>query len=218
MKAMILSAGRGERLRPLTDTLPKSLVEVGGKSLLERHLERLQDAGIVDVVINLGWLGAEIVARIGNGAKFGLNVSYSDEGDDVLETGGGIHKALALLGSDPFLVINADILTDMPVPKIQLDAASLGHLIMVQSPAYRDGGDFDVVDGRIRNSSQQLLTFSGVAVYRPELFAGCEAGRFSIVPILREAADATQLAGSVYDGRWADVGTPERLTAANQSF
>lgn len=218
MKAMILSAGRGERLRPLTDTVPKSLVEVGGKSLLERHLGRLQDAGIVEVVINLGWLGAEIVARIGNGSMFGLKVSYSDEGDDVLETGGGIHKALPLLGSDPFLVINADILTDMPVPQIELDDTSLGHLIMVQSPAYRVGGDFDVVDGRIKNTSQQSLTFSGVAVYRPELFDGCEAGRFSIVPILREAADATQLTGSLYEGHWADVGTPERLAAANQFF
>jgi len=218
MKAMILAAGRGERLRPLTDTVPKSLVEVAGKSLLERHLERLRDVGIVDVVINLGWLGAAIVARVGNGSTFGLNVSYSDEGDDVLETGGGIHKALPLLGSDPFLVINADILTDMRVPKIALDETSLGHLVMVPTPAYRDGGDFDVVDGRIRNTCQQWLTFSGVAIYRPELFAGCEAGRFSIVPILREAADAQQLTGSLYRGRWTDVGTQERLAAANQSF
>jgi len=208
---MILAAGRGERLRPLTDHTPKSLVEVRGQSLLERHLENIRNAGIEDVVINLGWLGAQIIERIGTGAAYGLNVAYSDEGEDVLETGGGIHNALPLLGDEPFLVVNADIFTDMPVPDVALAKDDMGHLVMVHSPEYRDGGDFDLDNERIRNGASQALTFSGVAVYRPEFFDGCEAGRFSIVPMLREAADAGLLQGSLYEGSWADIGTPERL-------
>jgi len=213
MKAMILAAGRGERLRPLTDNIPKALVEVRGRSLLDRHLERLTDAGIEDVVINLGWHGEQIQERIGSGSGYGLNVAYSDEGRNVLETGGGIHNALHLLGDDPFLVVNADIFTDMPVPDVDLRESSSGHLVLVPSPEYRDGGDFDLVDGLLRNSTSQSLTYSGVAVYRPEFFAGCDAGRFSIVPIFRRAADAGRLQGSLYEGLWADVGTPERLAA-----
>ena len=217
MRAMILAAGRGERLRPLTDTVPKSLVEVRGRSLLERHLETLYEAGIETVVINLGWLGEKIVARIGAGSGHGLRVIYSQEGDRVLETGGGIHKALPFLGSDPFLVINADILTDMPVPDVDLADDSLGHLVLVPTPAYRDHGDFDLRDGLVRNSDHASLTFSGVAVYRPEFFAGCEAGRFPLAPLLREAADAGRLQGSLYDGRWADVGTQARLDELNRA-
>jgi MurNAc alpha-1-phosphate uridylyltransferase len=208
---MILAAGRGERLRPLTDTVPKSLVEVQGKSLLERHLENVRRSGIEDVVINLGWFGEQIVDRVGAGSRYGLNVSYSNEHDDILETGGGIYKALPLLGDKPFVVVNADVYTDMPIPDVSLSRRDMGHLVMVPSPPYRDGGDFDVENGRIRNGESQQLTFSGVAVYRPEFFAGCEAGRFSIVPMLREAADDDLLQGSIYAGLWADVGTPERL-------
>ena len=214
---MILAAGRGERLRPLTDTVPKSLVEVRGKSLLERHLEALQAACIKNVVINLGWLGEKIVERVGSGSRYGLEVVYSDEGDNVLETGGGIHKALPFLGSDPFLVVNADIFTDMPVPKAGLGPGSLGHLVMVPKPAYREHGDFDLRDGRIRNADAAALTFSGVAIYRPEFFAGCEPGRFPLAPLLREAADAGQLTGSLYEGYWEDVGTEERLNKLNRS-
>ncbi len=217
MKAMVLAAGRGERLRPLTDTTPKSLVEVRGQSLLERHLENIRRAGIEDVVINLGWLGEKIVDRIGAGSDYGMNVVYSDETDNVLETGGGIHKALPLLGSDPFLVVNADIHTDMPVPDVSLPGEDMGHLVLVPSPRYREGGDFDLENGRIRSGELQALTFSGVAVYRPEFFAGCEAGRFSIVPMLRRAADEDLLGGSIYQGHWADVGTPERLAECAHS-
>lgn len=211
MRAMILAAGRGERLRPLTDKLPKSLVEVQGQSLLERHLQHVRDAGIDKVVINLGWLGEQILDRVGSGARYGLDVTYSPEGENILETGGGIHKALPMLGSEPFLVVNADILTDMPVPEIELPGDATGHLVLVPTPSYRDRGDFSLQDGRVRNKHD--LTFSGVAIYRPEFFERCEAGRFSIVPMLREAADAGQLTGSVYEGVWADVGTPERLAA-----
>lgn len=208
---MILAAGRGERLRPLTDETPKSLVEVGGRSLLEQHLDRVRAAGIRTVVINLGWLGDKIVERVGSGRRYGLEVVYSQESDDILETGGGIFKALPTLGDGPFLVINADVFTDMPVPDIALADERLGHLVMVPSPTYRSGGDFDIEDGLIRNSSEQSLTFSGVAVYRRELFANCEGGRFPLAPLLRDAADRGQLTGSLYEGRWADVGTPERL-------
>jgi len=213
MRAMILAAGRGERLRPLTDEIPKSLVEVRGKSLLERHLEHVQSAGIKTVVINLGWLGDKIVERIGSGSRYGLEVIYSQEGEDILETGGGIHKALPRLGADPFLVVNADIYTDMPVPVVLLGDSHLGHLVMVPTPDYRDHGDFDIENGLIRNSDKAPYTFSGVAIYRPAFFDGCEAGRFPLAPLLREAADRGQLSGSLYDGTWADVGTPDRLAA-----
>ena len=216
MIAMLLAAGRGERLRPLTDTLPKCLVEVRGRSLLEHHLERLRDDGIATVVINLGWLGEQIVARVGSGSRYGLEVIYSQEGDNVLETGGGIHKALPLLGSHPFLVVNADIITDMPPPDVELAAGTLAHLVMVPTPAYRDHGDFNLCDGRVRNGDDAALTFSGVAIYRPEFFEGCAAGRFPLAPMLREAADAGQLTGTLYEGFWADVGTKARFDALNQ--
>ncbi|MCG8371631.1 MAG: mannose-1-phosphate guanylyltransferase, partial [Proteobacteria bacterium] len=165
------------------------------------------------VVINLGWLGERIADRVGSGEAFGLDVTYSDERGDVLETGGGIHKALPLLGDGPFLVVNADVYTDMPVPEALPADDHLGHLVMVPTPGYRDRGDFDVVDGLVRNGERPAFTFSGVAVYRPELFDGCEAGRFPLAPVLREAADDGLLSGSVYDGLWADIGTPERLAS-----
>ena len=218
MRAMILAAGRGERLRPLTDEMPKPLVEVGGQSLLERHLDHVRAAGIRTVVINLGWLGDQIVERVGSGRRYGLEVVYSQEGDNILETGGGIFKALPTLGDRPFLVINGDIFTDMPVPEVALADEHLGHLVMVPSPEYRAGGDFDIVEGLIRNEDTQSLTFSGVAIYRPEFFADCTAGRFPLAPMLRAAADQGQLSGSIYNGRWADAGTPERLAALRASM
>ena len=216
MIAMILAAGRGERLRPLTDTLPKALVEVHGVSLLERHLGALKSVGIETVVINLGWQGEQIVERIGSGSGFGLNVVYSPEGENILETGGGIQRALPMLGADPFLVINADIFTDMPLPEATLGANDQAHLILVPTPADKEGGDFDLDDGRVCNGGAAEYTFSGVSVYRPEFFADCAPGRFSVVPMLRTAADAGQLAGSVYAGLWRDVGTPERLAELNK--
>ena len=217
MRAMILAAGRGERLRPLTDATPKSLVEVRGESLLERHLRNVQAAGIRTVVINLGWLGDRIVERVGSGERYGLDVIYSDEGDNILDTGGGIHKALPHLGDEPFLVVNADIYTDMPVPGVKLAAEHLGHLVMVPTPEYRDHGDFNIEGGLIRNGERAPYTFSGVAVYRPEFFDGCKSGRFSLVPMLREAADQDRLSGALYEGLWADVGTPDRRAALRDS-
>jgi MurNAc alpha-1-phosphate uridylyltransferase len=212
---MILAAGKGERLRPLTESVPKALVEVRGETLLERHLRAIRQAGIDTVVINLGWLGAEIVGRIGSGAAYGLNVVYSPEGDNILETGGGIHRALPMLGSQPFLVINADIYTDMPVPLLTLPPNDLGHLVLVPTPAYQDRGDFALDSDRVVNEGETLLTFSGVAIYRPEFFADCSPGRFPLAPMLRDAANARQLGGQVYDGFWRDVGTPDRLRELN---
>ena len=212
---MILAAGRGERLRPLTDTLPKALVEVRGQSLLERHLDRLHEAGINDAVINLGWLGEKIVERVGSGSRYGLNIVYSPEGDNVLDTGGGIHNALPMLGHDTFLVVNADIFTDMPVPDLDLPVEMHGHLVLVPTPDYREAGDFDLQDSLVQNGDLRPLTFSGMAIYRPEFFAGCQPGRFPLVPMLRDAADAGRLGGSLYDGQWADVGTRQRLDAIN---
>lgn len=216
MIAMILAAGRGERLRPLTDSVPKALVEVHGQSLIERHLHAIHAAGIRNVVINLGWLGAQVQDRVGDGRRYGLDVCYSDEGENVLETGGGIFRALPLLGDQAFLVVNADVFTDMPIPDVTLSGDSVGHLVLVNTPDYRKQGDFDLYGGKVSNSHRPSLTFSGVAVYKPEFFTDCEPGRFSIVPMLREAADVGRLQGSLYEGLWADVGTPERLQAINE--
>ncbi len=212
---MILAAGRGERLRPLTDSLPKALIEVRGQSLLERHLRAMHAGGIRDVVINLGWLGATIRDRVGNGDAYGLRVDYSDEGENVLETGGGIFRALPMLGKEPFLVVNADVYTDMPFAEHVLPADAVGHLVLVDTPDYRRRGDFDLLDGVVKNAEDPTLTYSGVAIYRPEFFSNCEPGRFSIVPMLRRAADEGVLRGSHYKGLWADVGTPERLSMCN---
>lgn len=221
MIAMVLAAGRGERLRPITDAIPKALVEVRGKSLLEWHLEKLAAAGVETVVINLGWLGQQIVERIGSGESCGLNVVYSNEADNILETGGGIHRALPLLGSEPFLVVNADVYTDMPLPPVSVSPVSLpdndlAHLFLVPTPGHKAKGDFDLRGDRVVDGPNPELTFSGIAIYRPEFFADCEPGRFPLAPMLRDAADAGRLGGTLYQGLWEDVGTPERLEKLNR--
>ena len=213
---MLLAAGRGERLRPLTDSMPKALVEVRGTSLLERHLKALAAAGVETCVINLGWHGEQILSRIGSGSAYGLNVIYSPEGDNILETGGGIHRALPVLGADPFLVVNADVYTDMPYPQTLRDDVD-AHLVLVETPAFKKQGDFDLVDGYVVNGDAPRLTFSGVALYRPSFFRDCKPGRFPLAPMLRAAADAGRLGGEVYEGLWEDVGTPERLQRVNEA-
>lgn len=215
---MILAAGRGERLRPITDSLPKPLVEVGGVSLLERHLQALAEGGVTTVVINLGWLGEQIVERIGSGSNFGLQVCYSPEYDQVLETGGGIRRALPMLGSDPFWVVNSDVYTDFVIPEFTLADDCLGHLVLVPTPEDKAQGDFDLVHGKIHNSEISPYTFSGIACYRPEFFAQQAIERFSVVPLLRQAADLGQLSGNIYEGQWADVGTPLKLENINKTY
>ena len=213
---MILAAGRGERLRPLTDAMPKALLEINGEILLERHLSALAEAGVTTVIINLGWLGEQIVERVGSGSEYGLQVIYSPEYDHVLDTGGGIHRALPLLGKEPFWVVNADTYTDFRLQDLKLEDNMLGHLILVPTPNYRDAGDFDLGDGLVSNNGSRPLTYSGIALYRPEVLAGQSAGRFSLVPLMREAADQRLLSGSLYEGMWEDIGTPERLADINQ--
>ncbi len=217
MAAMILAAGLGERLRPITDTTPKALVEVDGISMLSQHLQRLADARVKTVVINLGWLGEQIAEQIGSGQKFDLQVVYSPEYDNILDTGGGIKRALPLIGNVPFWVINADIYTNFALPNVKLAPDSLAHLVLVPTPAHKESGDFELRDGKVRNSDNQDLTYSGIAFYRPEFFADAGDGRFSVVPLWREAADRGQLDGSLYEGIWEDVGTPERLAALNRN-
>lgn len=215
MTAMILAAGRGERLRPVTDTTPKALVRVRGECLIDRHLRMLAAASVKTVVINLGWLGEQIAEHVGSGQQFGLQVVYSPEYDNVLETGGGIHKALPILGCGPFWVVNADIYTEMTLPEIEFKDGEQGHLVLVPTPAYKTKGDFNLVEGKVAKVSEPALMFGCVARYRPEFFAGTEDGRYSLGPMLFAAAAEGRLGGSVYKGVWEDVGTPERLEKLN---
>lgn len=218
MRAMILAAGRGERLRPLTDTLPKPLIEVSGKSLLVHQLERLAAAGIVEVVINLGWLGEQIQAALGDGASWGVNIQYSPEPPGALETAGGIVHALELLGSDPFLVVAGDILCDYPFERLTaLTLSGLGHLVMVDNPAHHPEGDFGLVEGKLSNWALPRLTFSGIGLYRPALFAELPPGRRALRPVFEQALADEQLSGELHTGFWSDIGTLERLDQARHS-
>ena len=215
MQAMILAAGRGERMRPLSDYCPKPLLAVAGEPLIARHLRRLAMAGCRRVVVNIAWLGARLRDYLGDGSPWGMEVVLSDEGDQALETAGGIARALPLLGPDPFWVINGDIWTDFDLATLPREPEGLGHLILVDNPAHHPQGDFclqgdAVVAARGDGSG---LTFAGVACYRPELFAGQAATVAPLAPILRRAAARRQLTGWHYPGAWFDVGTPRRLAA-----
>ena len=211
MRAMILAAGRGERLKPLTDTMPKPLVEVGEQSLIERHINGLANAGFREIVINLSYLGEKIEEAIGNGSRFGVDVAYSWEPEGALETGGGIVHALDLLGNSPFAVINGDIYCDYPYQKLRAIKCDYAHLVLTANPEHNPSGDFSLEGGRIRNTGALMGTFSGIAVYNPGLFEGHETGRYSVVPILRNAIDNHLVTGEWHRGQWCDVGTVERL-------
>jgi N-acetyl-alpha-D-muramate 1-phosphate uridylyltransferase len=215
MKAMILAAGRGERLRPLTDASPKPLLTVRGKPLIEWHLEALARAGVREVVINLSWLGAQIRAALGDGSRFGLSIAYSDEGAIALETGGGIFQALPLLGTAPFLLVNGDIFTAVDFAHLTLARGALAHLVLVPNPDHHPTGDFVLHDGAVTETGAPRHTYSGIGVYDPELFAGCVPGRFPLLPLLRRAIAAGRLRGEFYAGNWTDVGTVGRLQRLN---
>jgi MurNAc alpha-1-phosphate uridylyltransferase len=212
---MVLAAGRGERMRPLTDAEPKPLLRVGGKRLIEYHLERLAEAGFRDVVINTAWLGDMIEAVLGSGRQFGLAITYSHERPEALETGGGIFHALPLLGSAPFLLVNGDVWTDIDFGALRHDPpdGSLAHLVLVRNPPQHARGDFLLEHGLLSEGEGLRQTYSGVGVYRPEFFAGCQAGKFPLLPLLRRAIAQRALSGEVHEGRWYDIGTTERLTA-----
>ncbi|MDP1526485.1 MAG: nucleotidyltransferase family protein [Rhodocyclaceae bacterium] len=210
---MILAAGRGERMRPLTDVTPKPLLPVAGKPLIVWHLERLSRAGFRDIVINHAHLGDQIEALLGNGDAWGLRIQYSAEPQGALETAGGIANALPLLGDAPFLVVNGDIFCDWDFGRAHIND-QLTHLILVDNPPHHPGGDFTLADGKVGVGETAKLTFSGIGIYRPELFAGIERGQpAKLAPLLRAAIDAGQITGEHHTGRWIDVGTPERLAA-----
>ncbi|MBC3410943.1 nucleotidyltransferase family protein [Pseudomonas sp. SWRI107] len=212
MKAMILAAGKGERMRPLTLHTPKPLVPAAGKPLIEYHLEALAKAGFTEVVINHAWLGAQIEAHLGDGQRFGLSIRYSPEGEP-LETGGGIYQALPLLGDAPFVLVNGDIWTDYDFAALRRPLPGLAHLVLVDNPGHHGRGDFrlqgeQVVDG---DDAPGTLTFSGISVLHPALFEGCQAGAFKLAPLLRQAMAAGRVSGERFAGQWVDVGTLERL-------
>ncbi len=216
MKAMILAAGRGERLRPLTDTLPKPLIHVGQYRLIEWHLHRLATAGVQDIVINLSHLGDMIREQLGQGDRYGVRIQYSQEPEPALETGGGIFQALEILGSEPFIVVNGDIWTDYPFTQLQ-PVEKLAHLVMVDNPAHHLDGDFILKGSQLSSDGQgQHYTFSGIGVYRRELFAACKPGRFPLAPLLKRAMNEERISGEYFDGHWYDIGTQERLQQMRQ--
>lgn len=218
MKAMILAAGRGERMRPLTDHVPKPLLEVAGKSLVEYHVEALRDAGFRELIINYAWLGEQIVQHLGDGARFGVEILYSPEPEGALETGGGIHHALPLLGDESFLVVNGDIWTDYPYGRLNHPPSQLAHLVLVDNPPQHEQGDFSLDNGFVSDRGETALTFSGIGLYRTEMFAGQPPGAFPLAPLLREAMRAGQVTGEYYAGGWTDVGTPQRLAALDEQL
>lgn len=223
MKALIFAAGLGERMRPLTDTTPKPLLQVGGKRLIEWHLEKLAACGIDDVVINTSWLATQFPEVLGDGARWGLRIRYSHEGATPLETGGGMLHALPLLGDEPFLLVNGDVWTDLDFATLPREPEGLAHLVMVDCPPQATQGDFALdADGHVRSDGPQRLTYAGIGVYRPQLMDGWrehsrDAGaddnppRFRLAPILRAHMADGRIHGRHHRGRWTDVGTPERL-------
>lgn len=212
MKAMILAAGRGERMRPLTDHTPKPLLPAAGKPLLEHTLIQLVEAGFKDIIINYAHLGEQIEAYFGDGRAWGANIEYSPERQGALETAGGIVQALPVLGDSLFLVVNGDIATDFPFASLRFIPIKLAHLVLIDNPAHHPEGDFTLdAEGNVTPTATQKLTFSGIGVYRPELFRDHPPGKSRLAPLLLEAIAQNQVTGQHYQGFWSDIGTPERL-------
>lgn len=212
MRAMILAAGRGERMRPLTDHCPKPLLKVAGKPLLVFHVEKLVAIGVTDIVINHAWLGQQIVEQIKDGREYGANIVYSAEPEGALETAGGIINALPLIGDEPFIAVNGDIWTDYDFARLPEDIGqSLAHLVLVDNPEHNPEGDFAICGGKIDDNAQPKFTYSGIAVYRPDLFAREQPGRAPLPPVWRKYMADGLIAGEKYDGLWTDVGTEQRL-------
>ncbi|MFO7705439.1 MAG: nucleotidyltransferase family protein [Halopseudomonas sp.] len=217
MKAMILAAGKGERMRPLTLHTPKPLLPVAGKPLLQWHIEALRRAGLTDLVINHAWLGEQLEAHFADGAALQMRIQWSAEGAP-LETGGGIFKALRLLGDQPFVLVNGDVWTSFEFAGLRLPAGKLAHLVLVDNPSFKAQGDFVLLGDQVHNPSGDTpaLTYAGLAVLHPQLFEGQQAAAFALAPLLRRAAEAGLVSGEYYAGPWIDVGTPERLAQAGR--
>ena len=231
MKALILAAGLGERMRPLTNTTPKPLLQAGGKPLIAWHLEKLAALGATDVVVNTSWLASQFPEALGDGSRWGLRLHYRFEGDTPLETGGGMHNALGLLADAPFLAVNGDVWTDFDFARLPAEPPGLAHLVLVDNPPQHPAGDFALHDdGRVDNEGEPRLTFAGIGMYRASLFddwraiIGAVPGvdetppRFKLAPLLRAAMALGQVAGTHHAGRWTVVGTPERLAELDASL
>jgi len=217
MKAMILAAGRGERMRPLTDTTPKPLLKVNDLCLIEYHIHNLVGAGITELVINHAYLGQQIEEKLGNGQAYGARIAYSAE-TQALETGGGVFQALDILGEEPFILVNGDIWCDYHFDTLKLSPQNLAHLVLVSNPIQHPQGDFALVDNKVLNQGEDKLTFSGISVLSPHLFKHCQAGCFPLAPLLRQAINEGKVSGEHYFGAWVDVGTPERLAQLDQDL
>ena len=217
MRAMILAAGRGERMMPLTKDIPKPLIEVKNIALIEYSINALKKAYITEIVINISYLGGQIKSHLGDGTKFGVKLSYSDESANALETAGGIIKALPMLGNKPFIVINCDVLCDYDISQLKLPISSLAHLVLINNPMHNPTGDFSLTNDQIVEVDNQSYTFSGVGIYHPDFFKNHihSQGKLPLYSLLKEALAANQLTGELYQGYWQDVGTPERLEQAN---
>ncbi|MGR9100746.1 MAG: N-acetylmuramate alpha-1-phosphate uridylyltransferase MurU [Gammaproteobacteria bacterium] len=211
MKAMILAAGRGERLRPLTDHTPKPLLPVAGRPLIEYTIEALVAAGFTELVINLAHLGEQIKDRLADGRRYGADIEYSDEGGGALETAGGIIHALPLLGKEPFVVVNGDIATGFPLSTLKNKRIDLAHLVLTPNPDHHLEGDFALEGDRVRLEGPEKYTFSGIGIYRPALFADLPPGKQRLAPILRRAIEQDRVSGEFYDGFWMDIGSRQRL-------
>ena len=211
MKAMLLAAGRGERMRPVTDSLPKPLVPVAGKPLIAWHLAALARAGYREVVVNTSWLAAQLHEALGDGSAWGVSISWSDEGPVPLETGGGIFRAVPLLGPGPFLVVNADIWTDIDFAALSLEDGAHAHLVLVPNPPHNVRGDFGLDGDLVVSRDTGRFTYSGVGMFRREFFDGASGERFPLLPLLNRAIAARRVRGELHRGAWSDVGTPERL-------
>ena len=218
MRAMILAAGHGVRLKPLTDQTPKPLIPVAGKPLIEYHLEALAAAGFGEIVINQGHLGEQLPLALGNGERWGVRILWSDERPDPLETGGGLYKALPLVGDSPFLAVNGDIWTDYPFSRLRAVKCDYAHLVLVPNPKHHPQGDFALQGAVIRKQGEPRYTYSGIAVYHPRLFRDCSPGKFSVVPLMWRDMEENIVTGERYDGAWSDIGTPERLANLDASL
>lgn len=211
-KAMLLAAGRGERLRPLTDGMPKPLLRVGERSLIEHNLIQLRAAGIEEVVVNVFYHAKQIIEAIGDGSRFGLKVTFSFESEELLGTGGGVFQALEFLGNEPFILLSSDIWTDYPFEKLSLPNYQVAHLVMVNNPYFHPEGDYALLDSNLLSAAQGAkLTYSSISVIHPRLFDGYQAGVFQLAPLFVHAMEQKLITGELYEGQWFNVGTVEEL-------